>query len=435
MGAGRLRRLRLALAGSLLLLMAWLQAAPAGATVKVLLRYDDYSSFQTDPRVIAFERALFEGVGQAGGHLIVGVIPFPAVRHPEAEPPGGSLPLALRDDKRMLLKRHVEAGTVTVALHGFNHGNNHRVAGTASEFGGLSEDRQRLLLAVARRSLREAAGLDARIFVPPFNQHDEATLRALAATGFELLSSGYGGAASDALSLRYLPETVHPQRMRRIVEAAVASGRTDLIVVPTLHPYDFVDAGEPMPGFRNDGPQLQLAAWLDDLRAVAALPGVQLVTPKQLLDGGEDLSAARLRLNEALHGGFITRHALVPAWTRLEIADGLLYGAAEARRLLLAQWLWFGALAAASIALSGMAVRWALGRWDRARSLSRHALAGLGLAGVMAVLMRAHFAGLYMASGLAVCVGLGVALGAAADLRQTSEPDAESKRAHRVSGD
>lgn len=435
MDAGRLRRLRLALAGSLLLLMSWLQAAPAGATVKVLLRYDDYSSFQTDPRVIAFERALFEGVGQAGGHLVVGVIPFPAVRHPEAEPPGGSLPLALRDDKRTLLKQHVQAGTVTVALHGFNHGNNHRLPATASEFAGLPEAQQRLLLAVARRSLREAMGLDARIFVPPFNQHDEATLRALAATGFELLSSSFGGAASDALPLRYLPETVHPQRMRQVVEAALASGHANLIVVPTLHPYDFVDAGEPMPAFRNDGPQLRLAAWLDDLRAVAALPGVQLVTPKQLLEGGEDLSAARLRVNEAVHGGFITRHALVPAWARLETLDGLMYGAAEARRLQLARWLWVGAMAVASIALSGVLVRWALRRWDHARRVPRHALAGVSLAAVLGVLLRAHFVGLFLASGLAACIGLGVALGAAAELRETTEPVAESKRAHRVASD
>lgn len=435
MDAGRLRRLLLALAGSLLLLMSWMQAAPAGATVKVLLRYDDYSSFQTDPRVIAFERALFEGVGQAGGHLVVGVIPFPAVRHPEAEPPGGSLPLALRDDKRTLLKQHVQAGTVTVALHGFNHGNNHLLAGTASEFAGLPEDRQRLLLGVARRSLREATGLDARVFVPPFNQHDEATLRALAATGYEVLSSGYGGAASDALPLRYLPETVHPQRMRQMVEAALASGRPDLVIVPTLHPYDFVDAGEPMPGFRNDGPQLRLAAWLEDLRVIEALPGVQLVTMQQLLEDGTDLSAARLRVNQTLHGSFVTRHALVPAWARPEAIDGLLYGAADARRLLLAQWGLVAALALASIAFSGLLVRQALGRWDHARRVPRHALAGLGLAGVLGVMLRAQFAGLFMVSGLAICIGLGVALGAAADLREATEPAVESRRGHRPAVD
>lgn len=433
MDAGRLRRLRLALAGSLLL-MSWLLAAPAGAAVKVLLRYDDYSSFQTDSRVIAFERALFEGVGQAGGHLVVGVIPFPAVRHPEAEPPGGTLPLALRDDKRTLLKRHVQAGTVTVALHGFNHGNNHRLSGTASEFAGLPEAQQRLLLAVARRSLREATGLDTRIFVPPFNQHDEATLRALSATGFEVLSSSIRGAASDTFPLRFVPETVHPQRMRQVVEAALASGHADLIVVPTLHPYDFVDAGEPMPAFRNDGPQLRVAAWLDDLRAVAALPGVQLVTPKQLLEGGEDLSAARLRLNAAVHGGFITRHALAPAWAPFRTLDGLLYGAAEARHLLFARWLWVGVMAAASIALSGIALRWALRRWDRARRVPRHALAGAGVACVLAVLLRAHHSGLYMASGLAICVGLGVAMGAAADRREAAEPASVSRRAHSPAG-
>ena len=191
--------------------------------VRVILRYDDYSSFQSDPRVIAFERALFEGVRAVGGHLIVGVIPFPGVRHPESEPAAGSLPLPLGPDKRELLKRFVDLGTVTPAVHGFSHGNNRRNPGASSEFTGLPEEEQTLLLKLARRALLDEAGVDARVFVPPFNTYDETTLRALREAGFEILSAGRRGATDAAAPIRYLPSTVHPRDLRRAVTTALAA--------------------------------------------------------------------------------------------------------------------------------------------------------------------------------------------------------------------
>lgn len=184
--------------GLVALIVGLLLPAAATATVKIVLRYDDYSSFQPDPRIIAFERTLFHGVQAVGGHLIVGVIPFPGAPHPESEAAAAQAALPLGDDKRELLRRYVDAGTVTVAIHGYNHGDSRMLQGTASEFAGLPQDRQELLLRSARRALLDATGIEARIFVPPFNQYDGATLRALGRTGFDVLSAGRRALVSEA---------------------------------------------------------------------------------------------------------------------------------------------------------------------------------------------------------------------------------------------
>lgn len=380
--------------------------------VKVLLRYDDYSSFQIDPKLIEFERALFEGVRAAGGHLIVGVIPFPGMPHPETAEQADERPLLLGEDKRRLLRQYADAGVVTVALHGYNHGNNKRVAGVASEFSGLPESQQALLLGAGRRAVYRATGLDTRVFVPPFNQYDAATLRALSATGFELLSAGRSGVTSDVFSLRYLPETVHPQGLRRAVSAALAEGWDDTIVVATLHPYDFADAGEPMPGFRNDGPQLRLAQWLDDLRAVAAMEGARLVSPQQLHGADEDLSSARFEANAALRQGPITEHRLLPQWARLYPADGVHYSLQVAQRIRFQQIVALAVLAVVTLGLSWALTRRALQRWGSARAHSRLVPLGAGLSGIGGVVLHAHVAGFFFAAGLMLLVCLGMVCGA-----------------------
>jgi len=333
MGGGR-SRLVLQLLCSVTVLLGLLPpVVHARDSVSVVLRYDDYSSFQTDPRVIAFEQALFEGVQRLGGNLIVGVIPFPAVRHPEVRPSGGVLPLPLGEDKRQLLRRFAEAGVLTVAIHGFNHGNNRLMADTASEFAGLPEAKQALLLATARDSLLAATGLAAKVFVPPFNQYDASTVRAMASTGFEVLSAGRSGPSLDQLPVLMLPSAIHPARMRRAVESALSDASAGAVVTVTLHPYDFVDTGQPMPGFRTGGAQIQLSDWLKDLRDVVSLRGVRLTSLKQLRNEAEDLSAARFRVNESLRFGPAARLRLLPESLGLYAADGVYYSTDRARDL------------------------------------------------------------------------------------------------------
>ncbi len=357
MSTGR-SRLVLQLLGSLALLLGLLPpVAHARDPVSVVLRYDDYSSFQTDPRVIAFEQALFEGVQRLGGNLIVGVIPFPAVRHPEVMPSGGVLPLPLGEDKRQLLRRFAEAGVLTVAIHGFNHGNNRLMADTASEFAGLPEAKQALLLATARDSLLAATGLAAKVFVPPFNQYDAATLRAMASTGFEVLSAGRSGPSLDHSPVLMLPSATHPARMRRAVESALSEASASAVVTVTLHPYDFIDTGQPMPGFRIGGAQIQLSDWLNDLRNVVSMTGVRLASLKQLRDEAEDLSAARFRANESLRFGPAARFRLLPESLRLYAADGVYYSADRARDLGQFQFAALMIIAATTLAASSLATR------------------------------------------------------------------------------
>jgi hypothetical protein len=335
------------------------------AEARVLLRYDDYSSFQTDPRVIAFERALFEGIRAVGGHLIVGVIPFPGFRHPQSEAPPEPLPLPLGADKRELLKRYVDVGVVTPAVHGFNHGNNRRDPDRASEFAGLPERQQTLLLEVARRALQDGAGVDARVFVPPFNTYDAATLRAMHAAGFDLISAGRSGATDATLPVRYLPSTVHPRDMRRAVATALRSGGEGALIVVTLHPYDFTDTGNPLPAFRAEESQISLAQWLGDLQALAQTEGVKFVSTRELLDGNAELTPERFRANERVRFGFVASLPRFLDVVQLRAPDGIYYPTMEAQRLYVQQIVALTTVSAAACLLVWVVWR---GAWKARRA-------------------------------------------------------------------
>lgn len=328
-----------------------------------MLRYDDYSSFDTDPRVIAFERALFEGIRAVGGHLIVGVIPFPGVRHPQSEAPPEPLPLPLGADKRELLKRYVDMGVVTPAVHGFNHGNNRRDPDRASEFAGLPERQQILLLKVARGALQDGVGVDARVFVPPFNTYDAATLRAMHAAGFELISAGRSGATDATVPVRYLPSTVHPRDMRRAVATALRSGGEGALIVVTAHPYDFTDTGSPLPAFRAKESQISLAQWLGDLQALAQTEGVRFVSTEELLGENAELTPERFRANERVRFGFVASLPRFLDVLRLRASDGIYFPTGEAQRLYVQQ---IAALTAALVIVCLLACAvWRLARRRR----------------------------------------------------------------------
>lgn len=356
---GLARRIRLIRIGLWLLFAALVAPGASAAAVKVVLRYDDYSSFDKDPRIIDFEQALFEGVRSIGGHLIVGVIPFPGVPHPQAYPPPQSMPVLLGEDKARLLERYVAAGVITPAVHGFNHGNSHRSGSVRSEFAGLTEDQQALLLKTARQALRDELGVDARVFVPPFNTYDESTLRALASTGFEVLSAGRRGVVDETVPLAYLPSTVHPQGLRRAVAVALNEGKEDTLVVATLHPYDFIDTGQSLPEFHGREPQISLDQWLADLREIAAQKGVELVSVQQLLDEHEDLTAARFRANEQDRFGLVSRAPLLDSM-HLVASDGTYYARSEAERLHFRQQAVVGLAIVGSALVLLFLLRWAL---------------------------------------------------------------------------
>ncbi len=214
--------------------------------LKIILRYDDYT-LSSNAEV---EQALFDAARSIRGCVLVGVIPFP--RSPYPVPGSHEAPLLADLDKKKidLLKKHALQGVVEVAVHGFNHKNN--AVEWPSEFTGLPENTQNLLLSAAKTSLEVAIGLRINSFIPPFNTYDSQTLKSLESSGYKLISAGLVGQTLRSGNLSYLPGGSYPQRLKDVVLSAISKNHTDAIIVSTIHPYDIVESGTEMADFRRD---------------------------------------------------------------------------------------------------------------------------------------------------------------------------------------
>lgn len=293
-------------------------AGDTGAGVRVLLRYDDFTRTSS----FALEERLFRSLDRMDVPILVGAVPFPGARYPEISAMPGGQKADLGPEKIALLrdlapKRHIE-----VALHGYSHGNNAAVGALASEFAGLSFDRQRQLLMLGKSALEATFGVPVRTFIPPYNTGDETTVRALGQTGFAVLSAGAWQAQQDA-PIVFVPQTTYPQRIRQAIRNALREQSGSSIVVVVMHNYDFVEDAEPLPSFRKAA-KMDGSALLEDIRWAKRQPGVTFVSVEDLLGSREDLSAARATSNSALRKNWLTAHALLPAGLALLPPDGVL---------------------------------------------------------------------------------------------------------------
>lgn len=113
-----------------------------------------------------------------------------------------------------ILRDLVEEGAVEIAQHGTHHlytSESYGVFGRAygfrgrSEVAGLSEERQRDLIAHGRRLL-EGRGLAPRFWMSPSHTFDRATLRVLAELGFEAVTDGIGLYPFDLEGMTLVPQ-------------------------------------------------------------------------------------------------------------------------------------------------------------------------------------------------------------------------------------
>ncbi|HWQ31563.1 MAG TPA: polysaccharide deacetylase family protein [Blastocatellia bacterium] len=108
------------------------------------------------------------------------------------------IPGRLTEAGTKLLREYLKAhpGLFELNQHGWMHVN-HETTGRKCEFGpGRSEAEQSADIARGRQILIDAFGADfSMVFVPPWNRCSDATLRALAQSGFEALSQLKGKTA------------------------------------------------------------------------------------------------------------------------------------------------------------------------------------------------------------------------------------------------
>lgn len=374
--------------------------------LKIMLRYDDYShNSNTD-----VEQALFDGVKSVGGGVLVGVIPFPKSPYPIAGSYNTPLPVDLDEKKIGLLKTYASQGVVEIAVHGFSHKSN-TLEKPNSEFTGLPENTQSLLLSSAKASLEAAVGLKINSFIPPFNQYDNQTLESLERNGYKLLSASLAGPKLRDGNLTYLPGGPYPQRLKGVVSTALSKGHTDAIIISTLHPYDIIETGEKMVDFRRGSPQISIHKLITNLHQIKQLNGVQFISFRELFESGEDLSADRMQANLKVRESFVTRHRLIPKTFNAYPLTGLYYSQESTSQMHQLQIsifvLLYGLLALAVIITTKTVIHHL-----RSRVKNITALIGvISVGGLLTFLIKSFLSGFYMTSAIGLICFSGVLAG------------------------
>lgn len=241
------------------------------AQIGLILRYDDLSvRSPTD-----FEERLFAGIGNRGGRVLVGIIP----------PVGG----VVVNRKWKMVRRFVDHGVIVPALHGYRHHPNILYPGPGkSEFSNLPLSQQKAMIHAGKTVLEKALIRPVGVFIPPYNSYDKNTLTALKTLGFDLVSASMGGVVEKGL--QFLPGTLYPQDLPRLVSQVKARHIQRGLVVITMHPFDFVESNEPLPEFRirHGGYALSLEDFFKKLDAALRIlrwaPLDELLIQKELDD-------------------------------------------------------------------------------------------------------------------------------------------------------
>jgi len=391
----------------------FMQLAEA-SQLKIILRYDDFTGSSN----IGVEQALFDAVKTVEGGILVGVIPFPKSTYPTSGA-GEELPADLDREKIDLLRKYASEGIVEIAVHGYSHKNNAR-NGANSEFAGLPEVTQDLLLKTAKVSLEKAIGLDINAFVPPFNQYDSRTLTSLENNNYKLLSSGFSGPVLQNGMVSYLPGGPYPQKLKDVVLLALSKDHTDAIVISTIHPYDIVGAGGKMAGFRGESPQISIDTLIEDLRQLKHYEGVKFISVRELVQSGENLSADRLQENSKLRGSFVTLHRLLPEAFDAYPVNGLYYSYESASRMYVLQ-IAISVLLYGVLVLAVALVTCALLRGFRSNMKAITVLAGaISVGGIFTLFAKSFFSGFYMTSAVGLICCLGILFGLALNRWRTA---------------
>ncbi|HEV8375343.1 MAG TPA: DUF2334 domain-containing protein, partial [Candidatus Polarisedimenticolia bacterium] len=273
----------------------------------------------------------------------------------------------LPEEKILLLREALGTGGVEVALHGYAHqtrrtklGGLVGLAGYHSEFAGADPEAQRRKLEQGRVLLESDLETTVTTFIPPWNNYDASTLKALEASGFRTLSADRRGPAPARSRLSYLPRTCDLDELRSALMQARSRKGEAVVVVTLFHAYDFTEA-DPEGGTFTLSRLGDLLDWVnsqDDVR-VLTLDGAARALP--------DLGVRRFVAN---------RNALfwklVPSWPGRFLpwpSRGLYLAVAGARREKRILGVLAFAMVAGSLLLAGLAWRVArrifrlLSRW------------------------------------------------------------------------
>jgi peptidoglycan/xylan/chitin deacetylase (PgdA/CDA1 family) len=246
-------------------------------SIRVFFRYDDYCA-TSDATVDNGLIALF---GKHGLCCTFAVIP--RVTEGNYRDPQPRQSIELDAARKQALANAVRAGSIDVALHGFEHRSN-GLAMPHSEFRGISYAGQSEKIKHGKAMLEEIIARPVLSFVPPWNTYDESTLKALRDNGLCCLSANrYGPLIGTIETMRFLPITVELPDLESAVDSARASGDSDPVIGVLMHPYDFRESGDQRAQVDLAGLDRKLA-WLKQQTDVAVASVTALATGSPVFD-------------------------------------------------------------------------------------------------------------------------------------------------------
>ena len=267
--------------------------------INVVFRYDDPSAGSESE----FELKIIDAFREHNATVTFGVIPFICARDVHDTSPQNVIPLGPKKGK--LLGKAVKEGVLDIAMHGYSHQTRISDADHRTEFRGLDYDSQFEKLSKGKKLLEEMTKAPISAFIPPWNQYDLNTLKALEKLGFSTLSAAMYGKAPDSSGLNFMPFTCRIPEVREAVSwARISSDRQPLIVV-MFHRYDFSEPGHK--GRATFEEFYKLLGWLGSQN------DVRFLSISQAAKEISDLSAKRFRLSCI----YDTVESIVPKFLRL----------------------------------------------------------------------------------------------------------------------
>jgi hypothetical protein len=239
--------------------------------INIVFRFDDFSAISSTE----FELKIIESFRKCSATLTIGVIPFECAINQLDLTPQDIVPLTTI--KADVLKNAISDGSVDVALHGYSHQTISTVKRT--EFSGLDYQSQLDRLEKGKKFLEDMLDVPIQVFVPPFNQYDLNTLRALEELHFTTISAYKGGEIIRNSKLKFLPATCGLARLKDAVKAARISSQSEPIIVVLFHDYDFkeIDKKYGAINYKDFSDLLTWARSQDDLRLLSISQATEMI--------------------------------------------------------------------------------------------------------------------------------------------------------------
>ncbi len=251
--------------------------------IYIVFRMDDYSAVSDT----GLELNIIELFQEKKIGVTFGVVPYVCAGS-ERDPSPQEL-IALSPEKVNILGTKMSSGFLDVALHGYSHQTNG--SNEPSEFVGLDYATQVKRLSRGKRLLEEMSGKPVQSFVPPWNQYDHNTLRALEALEFTTLSAGWKGVVNKESKICFVPATCSLKNLRDAIKAARTSSDQQPLIVALFHHYDFTES-------KDKRGNMSLQSLSDLLDWLALQKDLRFISISQANKVIADLSAQRFLMVE-----------------------------------------------------------------------------------------------------------------------------------------